>query len=227
MVRARSSYLRCRRFDSAPRYQVSSVKFTMDFTGLTQVSPRDFMPGPRRHKLLNGIFGIFMCLYAQGIYAQMNLAGLAGGAELYNNVVVREVLRTDTILLENGETVKLIGVRAFGNPARKKKLTRDKYGFVIEEKVNPEVPMEEQAFAFVREWLEGKRVRLEFDTVPKDEDYRSLAYVFLVDGDIFVNAQILQRGFADLQIQAPNLKYAAQLREAYRQGRVYSHGMDE
>lgn len=145
----------------------------------------------------------------------------------YDDVVVRDVLRVDTLRLESGETVKLIGVRAFGNPARKKKVERDEHGFVVKENVDLEVPPAEQAREYARELLEGKHVRLEFDAEQKDDEYKTLAYVFLVNDNTFVNARILERGFADLQIQAPNLKYARQLRDAYREGRAYSHGMDE
>ena len=158
---------------------------------------------------------------------ETGLPELGPDADKYRDVVVQEVLRADTIRLENGETVRLIGVRAFGNPARKKKLSRDEYGFVVNEKVDLEVPVVEQAQEFARELLEGRHVRLEFDAARKDDQYKTLAYVFLIDGDIFVNARLLERGFADLQIQAPNLKYASQLRDAYRAGRVYSHGIDE
>lgn len=166
-------------------------------------------------------------LHAPDICAQTHMLELGSNTDKYNDVVVEEVLRCDTIRLEGGETVRLIGVRAFGNPARKKKISRDEYGFVIKEKVDLEVPPEEQAREFTRELLEGKHVRLEFDAVQKDAGYKTLAYVFLIDGNTFVNARILERGFADLQIQAPNLKYARQLRDAYREGRVYSHGIDE
>ncbi len=166
-------------------------------------------------------------VHVPNAYCETDRLGLGQGAGKYEDVVVQDVLRVDTIRLASGEIVKLIGVRAFGNAARKKKVARDEYGFVVKEGIDLEVPPEEQAQEFARELLEGKRVRLEFDVVPKDDEYKTLAYVFLVDGNVFVNAQFLERGFADLQIQAPNLKYAQQLRDAYRAGRAYSHGMDE
>ncbi|OGX27289.1 MAG: hypothetical protein A2705_02200 [Omnitrophica WOR_2 bacterium RIFCSPHIGHO2_01_FULL_52_10] len=179
------------------------------------------------YQLLIAISGLLICLRASHVYGETDLSELGQNIDKYRDVVVQEVVRADTIRLESGETVKLIGMRAFGNPVRKKKLSRDEYGFVVKEKVDWEVPVEEQAQEFVQELLKGKHVRLEFDAVQKDAEYKTLAYVFLIDGNTFVNARILERGFADLQIQAPNLKYAQQLRDAYREGRVYSHGIDE
>jgi len=177
--------------------------------------------------------GIFLAaaaipaVFVSSSCAETGLVALNGQASRYNDVLVQEVVNADTLVLENGETVRLIGVRAFGNPARKKKVERDKYGFVVKEKVDMEVSPEEQAQEYARELLEGKHVRLEFDTEQKDDEYKTLAYVFLTDGNVFANAKILERGFADLRIQAPNLKYAQQLRDAYREGRAYSQGIDE
>lgn len=180
-----------------------------------------------RHKLFIAIAGTLVIFHVGDVRAQTNIPALGKNTEKYTDVVVAEVLRGDTIRLESGETIKLIGVRAFGNPARKKKTSRDEYGFVVKETIDLEVPWEAQAQEFVQELLEGQHVRLEFDAVQKDDEYKTLAYVFLVDGNVFANARILERGFADLQIQAPNLKYAQQLRDAYREGRAYSHGIDE
>lgn len=190
--------------------------------------------GSLRPKLLIATLAVLICGNTPHVFGETDLpAGRQDLLELgpapakYDDVVVQDVLRVDTLRLESGEIVKLIGVRAFGNPARKKKVERDEYGFVVREKVDLEVSPADQAQEYARELLEGKHVRLEFDAEQKDDEYKTLAYVFLVNDKTFVNARILERGFADLQIQAPNLKYAQQLRDAYREGRAYSHGMDE
>lgn len=180
-----------------------------------------------RHKLFIAALTILICGNTPNVFGETDLLELGQASAKYDDVVVQDVLRVDTLRLESGEIVKLIGARAFGNPARKKKVERDKYGFVVKEKSDLEVPPAEQALEYARELLEGKHVRLEFDAEQKDDEYKTLAYVFLVNDNTFVNARILERGFADLQIQAPNLKYARQLRDAYREGRAYSHGMDE
>jgi len=185
------------------------------------------MIGTLYFRFLAVIAVIVLCPNIPTAYGEMGSLELGVNTGSYNDVIVQEVLRANMIRLESGETVKLIGVRAFGNVARKKKVARDEHGFVIQEKVDLEVPVEEQALEFMRELLKDKHVRLEFDAVQKDDEYKTLAYVFLIDGDVFANARILERGLADLQIQAPNLKYATQLREAYREGRAYTQGMDE
>ena len=182
---------------------------------------------PSYVKLYVAVLSIAICICVFSTYGVGDLLEIGPAGDQYNDVVVQEVLRPDTIRLESGETIRLIGIRAFGNPARKKKLVRDEYGFVVKEKVDLEVSLSDQAQEFTTELLEGKHVRLEFDAQQKDDEYKTLAYVFLVADNTFVNARILERGFADLQIQAPNLKYASQLRDAYREGRAYSHGMDE
>ena len=182
---------------------------------------------PSYGNLFVAALSIFVCFYSPNVYSATDSVGFGQTTDKYRDVLVQEVLRPDTIRLESGETIKLIGVRAFGNPARKKKIAHDKYGFVIKEKVDLEVPLADQAQEYARELLEGQHVRLEFDAEQKDDEYKTLAYIFLVHDNTFVNARILERGFADLQIQAPNLKYAQQLRDAYREGRAYSNGMDE
>ncbi len=178
-------------------------------------------------KLFVGVLGVLIYSHASAVCGAADLLGSGEDTGKYNDVVVQEVLRADTLRLESGETVQLIGVRAFGSPARKKKISRDEYGFVVKEKVDLEVPVAQQAQEFLMELLEGKHVRLEFDAARKDDEYKTLAYVFLIDGDVFVNAQVLEHGFADLRIQPPNLKYAQRLRDAYREGSAYAHGMDE
>lgn len=180
-----------------------------------------------RHKLFIATLAVLICGNTPNVFGETDLLELGPASAKYDDVVVQDVLRVDTLRLESGEIVKLIGVRAFGDPARKKKVERDEYGFVVKERVDLEVSPAEQAREYARELLEGKHARLEFDAEQKDDEYKTLAYVFLVNDNTFVNARVLELGFADLQIQAPNLKYAQQLRDAYREGRAYSHGMDE
>ncbi len=180
-----------------------------------------------RHKLLIAALAVLICGNTPNVFGEADLLELGQASAKYDDVVVQDVLRVDTLRLESGEIVKLIGVRAFGNPARKKKVERDKYGFVVKEKADLEVSPAEQALEYARELLEGKHVRLGVRRGAKRRRIQDLGVCFFGNDNTFVNARILERGFADLQIQAPNLKYARQLRDAYREGRAYSHGMDE
>ncbi len=57
--------------------------------------------------------------------------------------------------------------------------------------------------------VEGNSVRLEFDIQERDQYGRLLAYVFLLaeHGDIFVNAWLVQNGYAKVSTYPPNVKY--------------------
>jgi len=84
---------------------------------------------------------------------------------------VRRVVDGDTLVLENKERVRLIGV---DTPETK----------------HPNKPVEyygRESTAFTKKMVQGKRVRLEFDQANahlghKDRYRRTLAYVFLEDG---------------------------------------------
>ena len=144
-------------------------------------------------------------------------------SEGFKNIKVERMIKSDLILLENGKKVRLIGVKVF-DAAKKYDLPRDQYGFVIEDTSDPTVSIEDSAHDFARELMENKKVRVEFDAQAADNEGNVLGYVFLPDGTM-ANAEILRQGFADLHIQPPNLKYAEQLREAYREARAEKRGI--
>jgi len=95
------------------------------------------------------------------------------------------VVDGDTIILSNGERVRLIGV---DTPETK----------------HPRKPVEyygKEASAFTKRMVEGKFIRLEYDWQERDKYGRLLAYVHLMD-DTFLNADIVKQGygFAHTQI---------------------------
>lgn len=141
----------------------------------------------------------------------------------YRKVFVSKVLTPDTIELESGERVHLLGLSG----PRALKITyaeRDEHGFIIPKQVDPATSVEEAAFHYVRSLLEDKNVRLEFDSQRRNEENTLQAYVFLMDGSL-VNAEILRQGAAHLRITPPNIKYADQLRSAYQEARREMRGM--
>ena len=88
------------------------------------------------------------------------------------------VLDGDTVVLDNSERVRLIGVDTT-------------------EKSHPHKPIEyfsEEATQFTRQLLEDKEVRLEYDKDRRGKYGRLLAYVYLLDGR-FVNAEIIKQGY--------------------------------
>ena len=163
--------------------------------------------------------------------SETNLDFFFKDAAQYQDVIVDEIRSTDTILLRGGigekrEVFKLIGLRApEASKSKKADLERDQYGFIKKEEVSPLTPIEEQAYDYVKELLEGQHIRIEFDSDKKAENYATYAYVFLLDDNTFVNTEILRQGFAHLQIRPPNTKYAKELREAYKEARAEKRGL--
>lgn len=148
----------------------------------------------------------------------------------YQDVLVSGVHSPDTIELLSGEKIRLIGLRASDNlKKRKKSVEYDETGNVIENEPDAEdvafTPVEEQALKYTSDLLLGKHVRLEFDDQKKTDDYATFAYVYLIENNTFVNTEILRQGFALLQIIPPNMKFAEELRAAYREAREERRGL--
>ena len=77
------------------------------------------------------------------------------------------------------------------------------------ESVKPDTPVECYALAashFNEDLVEGRAVRLEYDSEHRDVYGRLLAYVYL--GDEFVNAELVRRGFARTLTIPPNTRFA-------------------
>jgi len=93
---------------------------------------------------------------------------------------VRHVIDGDTVVLENHQRVRLIGVDApeIDHPARG--MTGEFYG--------------DEAKTFLKKTVEGKDVRLEAGPEPFDSYGRRLAFLFL--GDLSVNAELIRLGYA-------------------------------
>lgn len=149
----------------------------------------------------------------------------------YRDVIVDEVLSADTLRLrgeigDKGEVIKLIGLRAPKPPKKRTvDIERDDLGMAIKKPATPMTSIEEKAFEFVRELLEGQHVRLEFDAEKMGETGETLSYVFLAGNNLFVNAEIVRQGFAHLSIRPPNTKYDDELREAYKEARDEQRGL--
>jgi len=122
---------------------------------------------------------------------------------------VRRVVDGDTLVLENGERVRLIGVDT-------------------PETVHPQKPVErfgKQASAFTRRLLEGQRVRLKFDQQRRDRYGRTLAYVYLPDGQL-VNEEIIRQGYGHAFTKCPFAQdMMDHFRAAERQAREAGRGL--
>ena len=98
---------------------------------------------------------------------------------------VERVVDGDTLLLENGTRVRLIGVNT---PETKHP---DK----------PVEPLGPEAAEFTRQHVEGREVTLQFDRERHDRFQRVLAYVYLEDW--FLNEELIRQGFSKAETRFP------------------------
>jgi len=121
---------------------------------------------------------------------------------------VDRVIDGDTIVLDDDERVRLIGVDS-------------------PETVHPSRPVEhygKEASAFTRNLLEGKIVRLEYDQQRRDKYDRILAYVFI--DDLFVNAELIEKGYAHAYTRYPfRQEYMDLFVSLEREAREGQHGL--
>jgi len=117
------------------------------------------------------------------------------------------VVDGDTIVLRNGEKVRLIGV---DTPETK----------------HPSKPVEyygKEATAFTNKMVGGKVVTLKYDVQQRDKYGRLLAYVYLMDGT-FLNAEIIKQGYGHVYTKAP-FKYLEQFRQYEQEAREAKRGL--
>jgi micrococcal nuclease len=117
------------------------------------------------------------------------------------------VIDGDTIQLDGGERVRLIGVDT-------------------PETVDPRRPVQyfgKEASAFTRRHAEGRTVRLEFGDETFDRYHRTLAYVYLPDGT-FLNAEIIRQGYGFAYTRFP-FRYQEEFVRLERQAREERRGL--
>jgi micrococcal nuclease len=125
-------------------------------------------------------------------------------AEIYK---VKRVIDGDTLLLINGERVRLIGVNT---PETK----------------HPQKPVQyfgREAYLFTKQMVDGKEARFEFERQKRDRYGRLLAYVYLLDGT-FLNAEIIKQGYGSAYTRFP-FKYKEEFRRYEREARENRRGL--
>jgi len=94
------------------------------------------------------------------------------------------------------------------------------------ESVKPQTPVQcfaERASAFNARLVEGRTVRLEQDVEARDRYGRLLAYVRA--GGLFVNAELVRRGYARPLTVPPNVRYADRFSRLASQARAAGTGL--
>jgi micrococcal nuclease len=102
---------------------------------------------------------------------------------------VTEVIDGDTFKTEKGNAVRLLGINA------------------------PEIhdPGGDIAKHMLTHMVIGKNVRLERDATDQDDYGRLLRYVYV--GDVFINAEMVRMGYAELRFYPPDTHYLEDMRE--------------
>jgi micrococcal nuclease len=139
----------------------------------------------------------------------------------YSDIMVKRVVDGDTIVLENAERVRLIGIDT-PEMHESDKLYRDSQR--TRQDIKTIKALGRRAYEFTKNLVEGKRVSLEFDVEKHDKYGRILAYVYLKDGT-FVNAEIVKQGYASLMTIPPNVKYADLFLKLYQEARENRRGL--
>ena len=126
--------------------------------------------------------------------------------EGYSAKVVK-VVDGDTLVLSNGEKIRLIGV---DTPEIAHPLKAVQY-------------FAKEAGSFTKTMVEGKKVRLELDWQKRDKYDRLLAYVYLEDGT-FLNAEIIKQGYGFAYTRFP-FKYLEEFRRYQKEARENNRGL--
>lgn len=116
---------------------------------------------------------------------------------------VERVIDGDTLALEGDVRVRLIGVDT-------------------PETVHPDRPVEplgHEAAEFVREHVEGQRVRLEFDKERRDRYGRVLAYVYRWEDDWLLNEELIRAGYSRAVLRYP---YSAAMKRRFREAEAFA-----
>ena len=121
---------------------------------------------------------------------------------------VDRVVDGDTLVVD-GEKVRLIGIDT-------------------PESVKPGTPVEcfaKKASAFTRQLVNHRRVRLVTDVEKRDRYGRLLAYVYRRGDDLFVNAELVRRGYATPATFPPNVRHRDEFARLAREAREAGRGL--
>ena len=144
----------------------------------------------RRKRRLLGLLGAIIIAVALAASRQGAGPPVPGGEAASVRIV-----DGDTLVVTGGVRVRLIGIDT-------------------PESVDPRRPVEcfgkEAAAALAGLVPPGTAVRLEYDVERADEFGRTLAYLYRVSDGLFVNAALVEQGYAQPATYPPNVAHAGQ-----------------
>lgn len=152
-----------------------------------------------------------LALVATGVVVPALPASAGSGAdEETATATLDDVTDGDTIRLADGSRVRLIGIDTpeVAGPYTKQEC----FG--------------REASDFLAQLLEpGDEVRLEFDEEHQDRYGRLLAYVYRASDDLFVNAEMVRKGYARLDTVEPNTEHVDLLERLLDRARDKNRGL--
>jgi micrococcal nuclease len=123
-----------------------------------------------------------------------------------DDTVVERITDGDTIVVSGGERVRLIGIDT--------------------PEVNQDQCYAEAATSFIGSLIPpGIRVRLVYDVELYDRFDRTLAYVYRLDDGLFVNAEMVSRGYAVILTIPPNAAHAKEFLAWQQEAREAGRGL--
>ncbi len=121
---------------------------------------------------------------------------------------IKRIYDGDTILLENGTKLRLLGINT--PEVSKRDKIADEGG--------------EEAKQWLIAKLKGAKIKLRYDIEHKDKYGRVLAHVFTKNNE-HINLQLIANGLAIVNIYPPNLKYVDKLIAAQQQAELQQLGL--
>lgn len=126
----------------------------------------------------------------------------------YSYLRVASVYDGDTVKLEDGRKIRLLGINT--PEVRHRNQSAEAGG--------------EQAKRWLKNKLQGRRVRLVTDVEPSDKYHRILAHLFTENKD-HINLQLVEQGLASTNIHPPNLLYSTELTAAEQRAERAGRGI--
>jgi len=120
----------------------------------------------------------------------------------------------------DGDTIR-VGLPSGEEPVRY-------IGIDTPESVKPGAPVgcfAKRASAYNERLVSGERVRLVYDIERRDRYGRLLAYVYRARDGLFVNAELVRRGYATAVTFPPNVAHEREFRRLARRARMSGRGL--